>query len=98
MIKLKLPIVGELALKMSVARFSRTFGTLINSGVPMMRSLEIVGETLNNRVLAIAIEQTRQSIREGNKLSTPLTQSGLFPNMVTTMIDIGEESDRKSVV
>lgn len=96
MIKLKLPIVGELALKMSIARFSRTFGTLINSGVPMMRSLEIVGETLGNRVLTEAIDQTRLSIREGNKLSAPLTGSGLFPNMVTTMIDIGEESGRLS--
>lgn len=96
MIKLKLPIVGELALKMSIARFSRTFGTLINSGVPMMRSLEIVGETLGNRVLTEAIDQTRLSIREGNKLSAPLIQSGLFPNMVTTMIDIGEESGRLS--
>lgn len=96
MIKLKLPIVGELTLKMSIARFSRTFGTLINSGVPMMRSLEIVGETLGNQVLADAIDQTRLSIREGNKLSAPLIQSGLFPNMVTTMIDIGEESGRLS--
>lgn len=96
MLKLKLPIVGELALKMSIARFSRTFGTLINSGVPMMRSLEIVGETLGNRVLTEAIDQTRLSIREGNKLSLPLIQSGLFPNMVTTMIDVGEESGRLS--
>jgi type IV pilus assembly protein PilC len=96
MIKLKLPIVGELALKMSIARFSRTFGTLINSGVPMMRSLEIVGETLGNKVLCDAIDQTRLSIREGNKLSAPLANSGLFPNMVTTMIDIGEESGRLS--
>ncbi len=96
MIKLKLPIIGELSLKMSIARFSRTFGTLINSGVPMMRSLEIVGETLGNRVLADAIDQTRLSIREGNKLSQPLIQSGLFPSMVTCMIDIGEESGRLS--
>jgi len=95
-LKLRIPIIGELALKMSIARFSRTFGTLINSGVPMMRSLEIVGETLNNKVLSNAIEATRQSIREGNKLSAPLVQSGLFPNMVTTMIDIGEESGRLS--
>jgi type IV pilus assembly protein PilC len=95
-IKLKIPIVGELSLKMSVARFSRTFGTLINSGVPMMRSLEIVGETLGNSVLTQAIDETRLSIREGNKLSMPLAQSGLFPTMVTTMIDIGEESGRLS--
>jgi type IV pilus assembly protein PilC len=95
-LKLKFPIVGELALKMSIARFSRTFGTLISSGVPMIRSLEIVQETLGNMVLAQAIEQTRVSIREGQKLSTPLMASGLFPNMVTCMIDVGEESGRLS--
>ena len=94
--KLKFPIVGELTLKMSVARFCRTFGTLINSGVPIMRSLEIVGETLGNAVLASAIDTTRLSIREGNKLSVPLAASGLFPSMVTHMIDVGEESGRLS--
>lgn len=95
-IKLRIPIVGELALKMSVARFSRTFGTLINSGVPIMRSLEIVGETLGNVVLTEAIDNTREAIREGQKLSAPLAESKLFPTMVTTMIDIGEESGRLS--
>lgn len=95
-IKLKFPIMGELALKMSVARFCRTLGTLINSGVPMMRSLEIVSETLGNQVLTNAVDQTRLSIREGNKLSAPLAASGLFPAMVTQMIDIGEESGRLS--
>lgn len=95
-LKLKLPIVGELGLKMSVARFCRTLGTLLNSGVPMMRSLEIVGETLGNVVLTEAVDQTRLSIREGNKLSAPLAASGLFPSMVTHMIDVGEESGRLS--
>jgi type IV pilus assembly protein PilC len=94
--KLKFPVMGEITLKMSIARFTRTFGTLINSGVPMMRSLEIVGETLNNKVLSEAIENTRNSIREGQKLSEPLAKSGLFPNMVTCMIDVGEESGRLS--
>ncbi|RYG30722.1 type II secretion system F family protein, partial [bacterium] len=93
-LKLRIPIVGDLSMKLSVARFARTFGTLINSGVPMMRSLEIVGETLGNLVLSSAIDDTRASLREGNKLSVPLTASGLFPTMVTTMIDIGEESGR----
>lgn len=95
-IKLKIPVVGELTLKMSVARFCRTLGTLINSGVPMMRSLEIVSETLGNQVLTTAVDQTRLAIREGNKLSMPLANSGLFPTMVTQMIDIGEESGRLS--
>lgn len=95
-LKLKAPIFGELVLKMSVARFSRTFGTLISSGVPMIRSLEIVGETLDNQVLIGAIDNTRLAIREGNKLSAPLIACGLFPSMVTQMIDIGEESGRLS--
>lgn len=95
-LKLKFPVMGELGLKMSVARFCRTLGTLINSGVPMMRSLEIVSETLGNQVLTNAVDQTRLSIREGNKLSVPLGQSGLFPTMVTHMIDVGEESGRLS--
>lgn len=95
-LKLRFPVVGELTLKMSVARFSRTFGTLISSGVPIMRSLEIVGETLGNVVLTHAIDQTRAAVREGQKLSAPLVATGLFPNMVTTMIDIGEESGRLS--
>ena len=96
MFKLKFPVVGELTLQMAVARFCRTFGTLIHSGVPMMRSLEIVGETLDNVVLTETIDETRASIREGNKLSAPLASSGLFPTMVTHMIDVGEESGRLS--
>lgn len=95
-LKLRVPIVGQLSLKISIARFSRTFGTLISSGVPMMRALEIVGETLDNAVLVHAVDNTRIAIREGNKLSAPLASSGLFPSMVTQMIDIGEESGRLS--
>ncbi|MBV9852593.1 MAG: type II secretion system F family protein [Armatimonadetes bacterium] len=95
-LKLKLPIFGDLVLKMSVSRFSRTFGTLIASGVPMMRSLEIIGETSGNAVLAEAIGNARSSIREGAKISQPLANSGLFPAMVTHMIDVGEETGRLS--
>jgi type IV pilus assembly protein PilC len=95
-IRIRFPLVGDLSLKMSVARFSRTFGTLISSGVPMMRSLEIVGETLGNVVLAHAVTATAHGIREGQKLSAPMAASGLFPSMVTHMIDIGEESGRLS--
>ena len=94
--KLKFPIIGDIVQKMAVSRFSRTFSTLICSGVPMMRSLEIVGETSGNRVISGAIDSARNSIREGQKISTPLAQSGLFPNMVTHMIDIGEETGRLS--
>lgn len=95
-LKLKLPIFGDLILKMSVSRFSRTFGTLISAGVPMMRSMEIVGETAGNAVLTEAIGNARTSIREGAKISAPLAASGLFPAMVTHMIDVGEETGRLS--
>ncbi len=96
MFKIKFPVVGELVQKMAISRFSRTFATLIASGVPMMRSLEIVGETSGNVVIAKAVENARNSIREGQKISAPLAQSGLFPSMVTHMIDIGEETGRLS--
>lgn len=95
-IKLKLPVVGELVQKMAISRFSRTFATLIASGVPMMRSLEIVSETAGNRVIAKVIDGARSSIREGQKITTPLEQSKMFPGMVTHMIDIGEETGRLS--
>jgi len=95
-LKLKLPAIGDLVQKMAISRFSRTFATLISSGVPMMRSLEIVGETVGNVVIRTAVENARTSIREGQKISTPLAQSGLFPSMVTHMIDIGEETGRLS--
>ncbi|MDO8683051.1 MAG: type II secretion system F family protein [Armatimonadota bacterium] len=96
MFKLKFPVVGDIVQKMAISRFSRTFATLISSGVPMMRSLEIVGETSGNTVIAAAVESARNSIREGQKISQPLAQSGLFPAMVTHMIDIGEETGRLS--
>lgn len=95
-LKLNVPVVGELVRKMAVSRFSRTFGTLISSGVPMMRSLEIVGETSGNMVIAKAVENARNSIREGQKVSAPLAASGVFPAMVTHMIDVGEETGRLS--
>ncbi len=95
-LKLKVPLIGELMLKLAVARFARTFGTLVASGVPLMRTLEIVGETSGNAVLAAAIEGTRASIREGQPLSTPFAATGLFPPMVIHMMDIGEESGRLS--
>ena len=94
--KLHIPVIGELIQKIAVSRFSRTFGTLIASGVPMMRSLEIVGETSGNVVISKAVEQARNAIREGQKVSAPLAASGVFPSMVTHMIDVGEETGRLS--
>lgn len=96
LLKLKTPVVGDIVQKMAVSRFSRTFSTLISAGVPMMRSLEIVGETSGNTVISQAVESARTSIREGQKISAPLANSGLFPAMVTHMIDVGEETGRLS--
>jgi type IV pilus assembly protein PilC len=94
--KLHVPIVGEIVQKMSISRFARTFGTLVSSGVPMMRALEIVGETSGNLVIAHAVAAARESVREGQKISTPLEATGMFPTMVTHMIDVGEETGRLS--
>jgi type IV pilus assembly protein PilC len=95
-LKLSIPVVGELVQKMAISRFARTFGTLVSSGVPMMRALEIVGETAGNSVLAEAVTSARESVREGQKISAPLEATGLFPTMVTHMIDVGEETGRLS--
>lgn len=94
--KLKMPLIGELIQKMAISRFSRTFATLVAAGVPMLRSLEIVAETAGNARIAQAIDVARSNVREGKKISDPLRASGLFPEMVTQMIDIGEETGRVS--
>jgi type IV pilus assembly protein PilC len=95
-LKLRIPVIGELVQKMSISRFSRTLGTLVNSGVPMLRALEIVSETAGNVVIAKAVTDARNCVREGQKISAPLEASGMFPPMVTQMIDIGEETGRMS--
>jgi type IV pilus assembly protein PilC len=95
-LKLRLPVVGELVQKMAISRFSRTLGTLVNSGVPVLKALEIVSETAGNVVIAKAVTDARNCVREGQKISAPLEQSGQFPPMVTQMIDIGEETGRMS--
>ncbi len=92
--KLRLPIFGDLMLKTSVSRFARTFGTLISSGVPVLRALEIVADTAGNRVISDTVVQARESIKEGEKISTPLFGSKIFPVMVTQMIAVGEETGR----
>ncbi|MCJ7548578.1 MAG: type II secretion system F family protein [Anaerolineae bacterium] len=92
--KLRVPIFGDLILKTAVSRFARTFGTLITSGVPVLRALEIVSDTAGNRVIADIVVRARQSIKEGEKISTPLFGSKIFPVMVTQMIAIGEETGR----
>ncbi|MBI2789228.1 MAG: type II secretion system F family protein [Elusimicrobia bacterium] len=89
---LKAPIFGPILKKVAVARFTRTLGTLIKSGVPIMQALETVSQTAGNVIIAEAVNNTRESIREGGHLSDPLKKSGIFPNMVTSMISVGEET------
>jgi len=92
--KLRLPVFGDLILKSSVSRFARTFGTLISSGVPVLRALDIVADTAGNRVISETVSRARVSIKEGDKISTPLFASRVFPVMVTQMIAVGEETGR----
>lgn len=89
---LKLPVFGVLAQKASVAKFARTLGTLIKSGVPIMDALETVAKTSGNLVLERAVNKARDSVREGKTLTQPLKESKVFPPMVTQMINVGEET------
>jgi type IV pilus assembly protein PilC len=87
---LKLPILGVLLRKIAVARFTRTLGTLITSGVPILEGLSITAKTSGNAVLEEALMRVRKAIEEGRTIVDPLRESGVFPNMVTQMIGVGE--------
>lgn len=89
---LKLPVFGILARKSAVAKFARTLGTLIKSGVPIMDALETVAKTSGNLVVERAVFTARESVREGKTLTQPLRDSNVFPAMVTQMINVGEET------
>ncbi|HLU47619.1 MAG TPA: type II secretion system F family protein [Planctomycetota bacterium] len=89
---LHLPIFGPLFQKVSISRFSRTFSTLIQSGVPILGALEIVAETSGNRIVASAINKASESVKQGETLGEPLAQSKVFPPMVTRMVSIGEKT------
>jgi type IV pilus assembly protein PilC len=89
---LRLPKLGIMFKKVAVAKFTRTLGTLVKSGVPIMQALETVAATAGNVVIAEVVLSARESIREGGRLSDPLKKAGVFPNMVTSMISVGEET------
>ena len=89
---LKLPVFGPLLKKVAVARFSRTLGTLVSSGVPILDGLTIVSRTAGNRAVETAILSARSSIREGETIAEPLGRSGIFPPMVIQMIAVGEST------
>jgi type IV pilus assembly protein PilC len=89
---LKLPVLGILMRKIAVARFTRTLGTLISSGVPILEGLDITAKTSGNAVVEKALFQVRKSLEEGKSLTEPLKESTVFPGMVTQMISVGEQT------
>jgi type IV pilus assembly protein PilC len=92
MFKLKMPVFGKLNHKIALARFSRTLGTLLVSGVPILQALETVAGAVDNDIISDAVMEARARIREGDRIGDPLQKSKMFPPMVVQMISIGEES------
>ena len=95
---LKLPVVGPLIQRIAVARFSRTLGTMISSGVPILESMDIVSRTAGNKVVEEAIMKARGSISEGKTIAEPLMESAVFPPMVTQMVAVGEATGALDVM
>jgi type IV pilus assembly protein PilC len=91
-LKLKLPVLGDIQRKSAVSRFARTLGTLVTSGVPILQALNITRDTAGNVVISQAIEKVHEAVKEGETIVTPLQASGVFPNMVISMVDVGEET------
>jgi type IV pilus assembly protein PilC len=87
---LRMPIFGQLLRKVAVARFTRTLGTMISSGVPILEALDICARTAGNMVIEAALVKTRAAISEGKTIAEPLEASGVFPGMVVQMIAVGE--------
>jgi type IV pilus assembly protein PilC len=90
--KLKIPIFGDIQRKSAIARFTRTLGTLVTSGVPILQALNITRDTAGNVVVATAIDKVHDAVKEGESIVTPMTGSGIFPNLVVSMVDVGEET------
>jgi type IV pilus assembly protein PilC len=91
-LKLKFPLFGDLVSKTSIARFSRTLGTLVSSGVPILQALNITKETSGNIIISNSIANIYDSVKEGESMVGPMEHSGIFPPMVVSMIQVGEET------
>ncbi|MGE9296269.1 MAG: type II secretion system F family protein [Puniceicoccales bacterium] len=89
---LNTPKVGELVSKAAISRFSRTFGTLLSSGVPILQALNITRDVIGNERIAKALDRVHDRVRDGESVATPLDQQKIFPTMVTSMIEVGEET------
>jgi type IV pilus assembly protein PilC len=90
--QLKMPVIGTLAQRSAVSKFTRTLGTLLSSGVPILQSLTITRDTTGNRVLTNAIQSVHDSVKEGESMTQPLSQCKVFPPMVVSMVEVGEET------
>ncbi len=94
--KITLPMIGDLNKKVAVSRFSRTLGTLIDSGVPILQALLVAKETFQNQIFANAIQEVHESLKEGENIAPPLRERDVFPAMAIHMISVGEETGRLS--
>jgi type IV pilus assembly protein PilC len=90
--KLKMPVLGPVVSKVAISRFTRTLGTLVSSGVPILQALTIVKETAGNVIVSNAVSQVHESVKEGETITAPLEASGVFPPMVISMVDVGEQT------
>lgn len=95
---LRAPVIGNVVVKVSVARFCRTLGTMLSSGVAILEALDICGKTSGNRVIEDAVNFVRQGISEGRTVSDPLTETEVFPEMVCQMISVGEATGALDVM
>ena len=94
--KLRMPVFGNLFRKLAISRFSRNLGLLLNVGVPVMQALSVVGETTGNEVITVAMADVQNAVRDGQPMSSSLRNHKIFPEMVTQMIEVGEESGQIS--
>jgi type IV pilus assembly protein PilC len=90
--RLKMPVIGPVVSKVAISRFTRTLGTLISSGVPILQALTIVKETAGNVIVSNAVNSVHESVKEGETITAPLEASGVFPPMVISMVDVGEQT------
>jgi type IV pilus assembly protein PilC len=97
-LKIRVPVFGPLFHKVALARFSSTFGMLLRAGVPILQALDIVKDTVNNRVISKAVDDVKGSVREGESIAKPLSKHGVFPPMVVQMMAVGEETGAVDVM
>jgi type IV pilus assembly protein PilC len=97
-LKLRVPVFGALFHKTAISRFASTAAMLLKSGVPILQALDIVSDTVNNRIISRAVQDVQSSVREGESISKPLSKHAVFPSMVVQMIAVGEETGQVDVM